>query len=146
LKLSELNGVMEGHLDFLDVIWSSVMLLPVLSLASAIICLLSYVMLSIADQQREFGVMRALGTKPKGILKIILAQAFLIVFISGITGVFVGLMIAFVFLIPEPIITFQGIVRVATWLLLAFGILSVSSLYPAVRIIKMPVASIMGQP
>lgn len=146
LKLSELNGVMEGHLDFLNIIWSSVMLLPLLSLASAIICLLSYVMLSIAGQQREFGVMRALGTKPKGTLKIILAQAFLIVFISGITGVFVGLTIAFVFLIPEPIITFQGIVRVVTWLLLAFGILSVSSLYLAVRIIKMPVASIVGQP
>ena len=146
LKLSELNGIIEGHLDFLNIIWSSVMLLPLLSLASAIICLLSYVMLSIAGQQREFGVMRALGTKPKGILKIILAQAFLIVFISGIIGVLVGLMIAFVFLIPEPIITFQGIVKVATWLLLAFGILSVSSLYPAVRIIKMPVASIMGEP
>jgi len=145
LKLSELNGIIEGHLDFLNIIWSSVMLLPLLSLASAIICLLSYVMLSIAGQQREFGVMRALGTKPKGILKIILAQAFLIVFISGIIGVFVGLMIAFVFLIPEPIITFQGIVKVATWLLLAFGILSVSSLYPAARIIRMPVASIMGQ-
>jgi len=146
LKLSELNGVMERHLDFLSIIWSSVMLLPLLSLGSAIICLLSYVMLSIAGQQREFGVMRALGTKPKGILKIILTQASLIVLIGGITGVFIGLMIAFVFLIPEPIITFQGIVRVVTWLLLAFGVLSVSSLYPAVRIIKMPVASIMGEP
>ncbi len=146
LKLSELNGVMEAHLDFLNIIWSSVMLLPLLSLASAIICLLSYMMLSIAGQQREFGVMRALGTKPKGILKIILAQAFLIVFISGIVGVLVGLTIAFVFLIPEPVITFQGIVGVVTWLLLGFGILSVSSLYPAVRIIKMPVVILMSEP
>ncbi|MFQ5758043.1 MAG: FtsX-like permease family protein [Candidatus Bathyarchaeia archaeon] len=145
LELLELNGLLEKHLDFLNLIWSSVMLLPLLSLVTATLCLLSYMMLSVAGQQREFGVMRALGTKPKGILKIILTQALIIELISGTIGVFIGLMITFVFLIPEPIITLQSTIMVAAWLLLAFGILSLSSLYPAVKIIRKPVASIMAQ-
>jgi len=146
LELLELNGVLEKHLGFLNIVWSSIMLLPLLSLVTAIICLLSYMMLSVAGQQHEFGVMRALGTKPKGILKIVLAQALIIVLISGTAGVFIGLVIAFVFLIPEPILTFQNIVTIAAWMLLASGILSLSSLYPAAKVVKKPVASIITQP
>ena len=146
LELLELNGVLEKHLDFLNLVWSSVMLLPLLSLVTATLCLLSYMMLSIAAQQRELGVMRALGTTPKGILKTVLTQALIIVLISGTIGVFIGLFITFAFLIPEPIMTLHSILMVAAWLLLAFGILSLSSLYPAVKVVKKPVASIMAQP
>ncbi|MFQ6064756.1 MAG: FtsX-like permease family protein [Candidatus Bathyarchaeia archaeon] len=146
LELFELNGILEKHLDFLNLIWSSVMLLPLLSLVTATLCLLSYMMLSIAGQQREFGVMRALGTKPKGILKIVLAQAFIIVLISGTIGVLIGLIITFAFLIPEPIITLYSILTVAAWLLFTLGILGLSSLYPAVKVIKKSVADIMAQP
>ena len=145
-ELLELNSVLEKHLDFLNLVWSSVLLLPLFSLVTATLCLLSYMMLSIAGQQREFGVMRALGTKPKGILKIVLTQALIIVFISGTIGVFIGLIIAFVFLIPEPVITLHSVVTVVAWLLLAFGILSLSSLYPAIKVVKEPVAGIMAQP
>jgi len=146
LELVELNGVLEKHLGFLNLVWSSVMLLPLLSLVTATLCLLSYMMLSIAGQQREFGVMRALGTNPKGILNIILTQALIIVLVSGTIGVLIGLTITFAFLIPEPVITLNNIIMVATWLLSAFVILSLSSLYPAMKIIKKPVASVMTQP
>ncbi len=146
LELLELNGVLAKHLDFLNFVWSSVMLLPLFSLVTATLCLLSYMMLSITGQQREFGVMRALGTKPRGILKIVLTQALIIVLISGTIGGFIGLIVTFAFLIPEPVITPHSIVTVAVWLLLAFGILSLASLYPAVKIIKKPVASVMDQP
>ncbi len=146
LELLELNGVLKKHLDFLNLVWSSVMLLPLLSLVTATFCLLSYMMLSIAGQQREFGIMRALGTKPKGILKIVLTQALIIILISGTIGVFVGLIITFAFLIPEPTITLHGVVTVAAWLLFALGVLSLSSLYPAMKIMRKPVASIMAKP
>ena len=146
LELLELNGVLEKHLDFLNLVWSSVMLLPLFSLVTATLCLLSYMMLSIAGQQREFGVMRALGTKPRGILKIVLTQALIVVLTSGTMGGFIGLIVTFAFLIPEPVITPHSIVTVAVWLLLALGILSLSSLYPAVKVIKKPVASIMAHP
>ncbi len=146
LELLELNGVLRKNLDFLNLIWSSVMLLPLLSLVTATLCLLSYMMLSIAGQQREFGVMRALGTKPKGILKIVLTQALIVVLISSAIGVSIGFIITFAFLIPEPIITLYSIVIVAAWLLFALGAMSLSSLYPAVKVVKKPVAATMAQP
>jgi ABC-type antimicrobial peptide transport system permease subunit len=146
LELLELNGVLEKHLDFFNLIWSSVMLLPLLSLVTATLALLSYMMLSIAGQQHEFGVMRALGAKPKGILKMVLTQALIVVLISGAIGVSTGLIITFAFLIPEPIITLHSIVTVAAWLLFALGMLSLSSLYPAIKVVKKPVAATMAQP
>jgi len=126
--------------------WSFVMFLPLFSLATAIICLLSYMMLSITGQQREFGIMRALGAKPKTILKIVFTEALVITLISGAIGVFVGLLFTFVFLIPEPVISHFTLVSVAGWLLLALSFICLSSLYPAVKVVKKSVAGVLSQP
>ncbi len=93
-------------------------------------------MLSIAGQQREFGIMRALGAKPRSIMKIIFTQALLITLVSGAIGISVGLFVTFVFLIPEPVVSQYTLVSVAGWLLLALGLLCLSSLYPAMKAVK----------
>jgi putative ABC transport system permease protein len=141
LELVELNEILGKHVNFLNSIWSFVMFLPLFSLATATLCLLSYLMLSIAGQQREFGIMRALGAKPRSIVKIIFAQALLITLVSGAIGISVGLFVTFVFLIPEPVISQYTLVSVAGWLLLALGLLCLSSLYPAVKAVKKSVVS-----
>jgi len=142
----ELNEVLGKHMNFLGYIWSFVMFLPLFSLATAIICLLSYMMLSITGQQREFGIMRALGAKPKTILKIVFTEALIITLISGAIGVFVGLLFTFVFLIPEPVISHFTLVSVASWLLLALSFICLSSLYPAVKVVKKSIAGVLSQP
>ena len=136
LELVELNEVLGRHVSFLNHIWSFVMFLPLFSLVTATLCLLSYLMLSIAGQQREFGIMRALGAKPRSIMKIIFTQALLITLISGAIGISVGLFVTFVFLIPEPVVSQYTLVSVAGWLLLALGLLCLSSLYPAMKAVK----------
>lgn len=136
LEPVELNEILGKHVNFLNHLWSFVMFLPLFSLAAATLCLLSYLMLSIAGQQREFGIMRALGAKPKSIMKIIFTQALLITLISGAIGISVGLLITFVFLIPEPVISQNTLVSVAGWLLFALSLLCLSSLYPAMKAIK----------
>jgi len=141
LKVVELNEILGKHVNFLNHIWSFVMFLPLFSLATATLCLLSYLMLSIAGQQREFGIMRALGAKPRSIMKIIFTQALLITLISGAIGISVGLFVTFVFLIPEPVISQNTILSVAGWLLLTLGILCLSSLYPAMKTVKKSVVS-----
>ena len=146
LELLELNEILGRHLSFLDLLWSSVMLLPLLSLVTATLCLLSYMMLSIAGQQREFGIMRALGTKPKSILKIVFTEALIITLISGAIGISAGFFVTFAFLIPEPIISLHSVAIVTASLLLALVLLSLSSLYPAVKITKKSIASIISQP
>ncbi len=146
LEPVELNEVLGKHMDFLGYVWSFVMFLPIFSLATATLCLLSYMMLSITGQQREFGIMRALGAKPKVILKIVFSEALTITLISGAIGVFVGLFFTFVFLIPEPIISHFTLVSVAGWLLLALGFLCLSSLYPAVKVVKKSIAGVLSRP
>jgi len=146
LEPVEFNEVLGKHLDFLSYIWSFVMFLPLFSLATATLCLLSYMMLSIVGQQREFGIMRALGAKPKAIVKIVFTEALIITLISGAIGVFVGLFFTFGFLIPEPIISHFTLVSVVGWLLLALSFLCLSSLYPAMKVVKKSVVSVLSQP
>jgi ABC-type antimicrobial peptide transport system permease subunit len=74
LAIVELDQTLDKHVNFLGNIWSMVMLLPFFSLATAAISLLSYLMLSISNQQYEFGIMRALGTKPRSIMKIVFSK------------------------------------------------------------------------
>lgn len=146
LEPLELNEILGKHLDFLGYIWSFVMFLPLFSLATATLCLLSYMMLSVTGQQREFGIMRALGAKPKAIIKIVFTEALIVTLISGTIGVFVGLFFTFEFLIPEPIISHFTLVSVVGWLLLALSFLCLSSLYPAMKVVKKSIADVLSQP
>jgi len=141
LEVVELNEVLGKHVNFLNNIWSFVMFLPLFSLVTATLCLLSYLMLSIAGQQHEFGIMRALGAKPRSIMKIIFTQALLITLISGAIGISVGLFVTFVFLIPEPVVSQYTFVSVAGWLLLTLSLLCLSSLYPAMKAVKKSVVN-----
>jgi ABC-type lipoprotein release transport system permease subunit len=142
----ELNGVLGRHLAFLGYIWSFVMFLSLFSLATAVLCLLSYMMLSVAGQQREFGMMRAVGAKPKMIMKIVFMEALIITLISGAVGIFVGLFFTFVFLIPDPVISQFTLFSVIGLLLSSLGFLCLFSLYPAFRVVKKSVASVLSQP
>ena len=142
----ELNEVLGRHLAFLGYVWSFVMFLPLFSFVTAILCLLSYMMLSVAGQQREFGMMRALGAKPKMVMKIVFMEALIVTLISGAVGIFVGLLFTFAFLIPDPVISQFTLLSVIGLLVLALGLLCLFSLYPAVRVSKKSVASVLSQP
>ena len=136
LKAVELDNILDKHVNFLNNIWSLVMLLPLFSLATAAISLLSYLMLSISGQQHEFGIMRALGAKPRSIMKIVFSQASIIILVSGAIGISVGLFITFRFMIPDPVISRSTFISVSAWLLAILGLLCVSSLYPALKAVK----------
>jgi len=136
LNVVELDMILDKHVKFLNNIWSLVMFLPFFSLATAAISLLSYLMLSISGQQHEFGIMRALGAKPRTIMKIIFSQALIIILVSGAIGISVGLFITFRFLIPDPVISQSTLISVSAWLLVILGLLCASSFYPALKAVK----------
>jgi ABC-type antimicrobial peptide transport system permease subunit len=136
LNVVELDMILDKHVNFLNNIWSLVMFLPLFSLATAAISLLSYLMLSISGQQHEFGIMRALGAKPRSIMKIVFSQALIIILVSGAIGISVGLFITFWFLIPDPVISQSTLISVSAWLLVILGLLCASSLYPALKAVK----------
>jgi len=136
LNVVELDTILDKHVNFLNNIWSLVMFLPFFSLATAAISLLSYLMLSISGQQHEFGIMRALGAKPRSIMKIVFSQALIIILVSGAIGISVGLFITFRFLIPDPVISQSTLISVSAWLLVILGLLCASSFYPALKAVK----------
>jgi ABC-type antimicrobial peptide transport system permease subunit len=136
LSVVELDAIRDKHTNFLSNIWSLVMFLPLFSLATAAISLLSYLMLSISGQQHEFGIMRALGAKPRSIMKIVFSQALIIILVSGAIGISFGLFITFRFLIPDPVISQTSLISVSAWLLAIIWLLCVSSLYPALKAVK----------
>jgi ABC-type antimicrobial peptide transport system permease subunit len=146
LAILELNELLERHLGFLSYVWSLVVFLPLSSLVTAILCLLGYRVLSIASQKRDFGVIRALGAKPSTVVKLMIAESFLLLLISGAIGIFTGFFVSFVFLIPEPVITSNVLLSIVGWLLLALGIICLSSLYPAFKVIKEPIPKTISQP
>lgn len=144
MQFIELNPHIERFSSFLQSIWSSFTILSLFFLATAALCLFMHMTLRIIEQESEYGIIRALGAKPRKALTIILMQAIFITLISGTTGISIGLLVSFVFLIPQPVISTSGIVIMIAWPLLTVGFLCVSSFYPALKIAKKPIASLLS--
>jgi len=139
----ELNEVLEKTLGFLGYVWSSIILLPLFSLVAASLCLIGYVMLSIAEQRQEFGVLRALGAKPNTIVKVVSGQSFVVLLASYAVGVAFGIIGTLLILVPEPLVTNYTVLTIAGWLLAAFMVTFVVSLYPALRFSKKSLREMM---
>lgn len=145
LKVVELDPILDKHVSYLGGIWSLVMFLPIFSLATVAIALLSYLMLSISSQQHEFGIMRALGAKPRTIIRIVFSQALIIILVSGAIGIFAGLFITFKFLIYDPVMPQSAIINVSALLLTILGLLCLSTLYPALKAAKKTVVQAISE-
>lgn len=145
-RVCELNEVLDENLSFLRHIWSTIMFLPLFSLIAASLCLIGYVVLAIAEQRRELGVLRALGIKPKTVTKIISVQSFIILLSSFAAGVPIGIILTLLILVPEPIITSYTVLEIAGWLLTGLLVVFVSSLYPTIKFARKSILEIMSQP
>jgi len=142
----ELNEALDKTLNFLSYMWSIITFLPLFSLIAASLSLIGYVVLAVAEQHQEFGVLRAIGTKPKTVVKIISEQSFIVLLSSFAAGVPIGIIITLLILVPEPLITGYMILEIAGWLLIALAVMFVSSLYPALKSAKRPILEIMNRP
>jgi len=139
----DLNEVLDKNLSFLDYIWSTIMVLPAISLFSASLCLIAYAMLTITEQRQEFGVLRALGANPKTIIKIVSAQSLVVLLLSCAAGIAFGIMTTLLILVPEPIVTGFTVAEISAWLLTALVVTFIFSLYPAIRFARKPILEIM---
>lgn len=145
-KVFELNEMLDENLRFLGHVWSTLMFLPLFSLVAASLCLIGYVILAISEQREELGVLRALGTKPKTVAKIVSEQSFIILLSSCGAGIPIGIILTLLILIPEPIVTSYVVLEIAGWLLISLLVIFVSSLYPAVKFARKPILEIMNKP
>jgi ABC-type antimicrobial peptide transport system permease subunit len=142
----ELNEVLDKNLGFLNYVWSTMMLLPLFSLVAASLCLIGYVILAIAEERREFGVLRALGASPIAVIKIVSVQLLTVLLSCFAAGVSLGIILTLMILIPEPIVTTYTVLEIAGWLLAALTVMFLLGLYPAVRFSKRPLLEAISNP
>ena len=141
----ELSELLESSLSFVGHIWSSLRLLPLFSVVAASLCLIGYMMLLLAEQRRELGVMRALGIKAATVWKIIAEQGLIILFSSYVAAIPIGVILTLLILVPEPVVTSYMILEIAAWLIIAVIVLFTASMYPAIRLGKKPIAEVMNE-
>ena len=133
-EVLELNKVLEKSLAFLGLIWSTILFLPFSALASAVPCLIGYVVLALTEQRQEFGVLRALGAKPKTIVKVVAIQNIVVLLSSYACGIAFGIMITLLILVPNPLVTSFTVLQIAGLLSTALAATFLISLYPAVKL------------
>jgi putative ABC transport system permease protein len=144
-QVFELDEALNKSLSFLDFIWSTIMFLPLFSLIAASVSLLGYVMLTINEQRQEFGILRALGAKPRTVLLIVSAQSLIVLLASYAVGIALGVITTLLILVQEPLVTACTIIEIAGWLVLALIATFASSVYPAIRFAKRPLLETMTQ-
>jgi len=138
LQVYDLDVQLSKSLDFVGSLWSPIMLLPVFSLLAASLSLVGYVALSINEQRQEFGIIRALGAKPRAVLKIVLTQSLIIVLASYALGTALGIILTLLILVQEPLVTTFTVVEIACWLLVGLAVTFAASAYPATIFAKKP--------
>jgi len=143
-EVAELDETLNKNLNFLSFIWSTIMFLPIFSLAAAALCLIGYVMLAITEQKQELGILRVLGAKPKTVLGIVAWQSLIVLLSSCAAGIELGIIITLLILIPKPIVTSFAVIQIAGWLLSALVIIFIFSLYPAIKFMKKPLRELVA--
>jgi len=136
LAMLDLNTTLDRHTAFLNYLWSLLLSLSLFCFANAISSLGGYLMLSISGQQRDLGIMRALGARPRTAVKIVLLQTLALVSASGLIGVSAGMVIVFWFFIPEAIVSQRAILTIFGLVSSLMVALCLSSLYPAMKITR----------
>jgi len=145
-EVVDLEQVLRQNIDFLGYVWSTITLIPLLTLVAGALCLVGYVALTIYEQRQEFGILRAVGAKSRTVLAIMSGQNIIISLSSFGAGVAVGLMLSLLLLIQEPVITVYGAMGIAVELLAILFAVFAFSLFPTVRFARKPVLEIIREP
>jgi putative ABC transport system permease protein len=144
LDVFDLSAVMDKNTDFLSSTWQTMMFMPLLSLVSAALGLVGYMMLSIDEQHQEFGVLRAVGAKSRIIVAISGVQSAVLLLSSCSVGLTFGVMTTLMVLMPNPFVTGLTLVEISAWFLAALLGMFLLSLIPAFRLAKASILKIMA--
>jgi ABC-type antimicrobial peptide transport system permease subunit len=145
-EVLELREIVEKNSGFLGYVWSRVVTIQLLALAAAVFCLTDYVALTTSQQKVEFGILRAVGGRPRAVLKIVAAQNVIVLLSSFGVGVEIGLMFSLLFLVQKPSVSVYGILEIFGGMLSALAITFVLSLYLAVRFSRKPILELIREP
>jgi ABC-type antimicrobial peptide transport system permease subunit len=140
----ELDEVLNENLAFLGSTWSTITILPLFTLTSAVLCLIGYTMLAVDEQRQEFAILRAMGTNSRTTIVIFAIQSLIVLLSSFAAGIALGVIVTLMILVPYPVVTSITILEIAAWLFAALTSMFLLSLYPAVKFAKTPLLKIMA--
>jgi ABC-type antimicrobial peptide transport system permease subunit len=144
LNVYPLSGIIEKDNALLSSNWQTIMVMPFFTLASAALCMVSYMMLSADEQRQEFAVMRSVGAKPKFVLVVLAVQSLVLLLSSFGIGISLGTIITFLILMPQPVVTNFTVLEIAGLLFVALAGILLFSLYPAFKLAKASILKIMS--
>jgi ABC-type antimicrobial peptide transport system permease subunit len=143
LEVLDLRGVIEQNASFLSSAWQTIMLLPLFTLSSAALCLVGYMILAVDEQRQEFGILRAVGVKPRIIIAISAIQSAIVIISSFGIGISLGVITTLLILMANPLVTSVAIAEIALWLTAALIAMFLLSLCPAFKLAKTSILKIM---
>ncbi|GAB2638330.1 ABC transporter permease [Nocardia goodfellowii] len=115
----------------------------------ATVALLNTLMLSVLERRRELGVLRAMGTNRKFLLRSVLAEAAGIGFVGAAIGLVVGAGIQYLALIAigqamtiDPI--YDPSLRILVYGAVALGLALLGSIPPALRAARLPIVAALA--
>ena len=137
LAVLDLNPVLERNVNLVERLWNFILIFPIMTLISLIICLVSFLQLITLSRISDFQVMRTIGAKWKDISKIVSAELFIIIISSIPFGILIGLIIALNFLILSPIFPQVGALFFSFSIIIGFTVLLfIGSNYVITKTIK----------
>lgn len=141
----DLQYALGRSVDYLGYVWSPILFLPLLSLVTASLVLVGFVVLTIDEHRQEFGVLRAVGASPGAVMRVVSAQNMFIVLPSYGVGVALGTMITQLILVQNPLVTPFTLLKIAGLLVVGLVTTFLSSLYPALRFAHEPLLETMRE-
>jgi ABC-type antimicrobial peptide transport system permease subunit len=145
LTFLDIEDELNASLNFLEYVWSPILLLPLLSLIGASLCLVSFVVLSIDEQRQEFGIFRAVGARRRTVVGVVSAQSIFVLLSSYGMGVGFGTIATLLILMQNPVITSDTILEIGGLLALALAATFLSTLYHAFKFANKPLLEAMRQ-
>ena len=139
LVVVDLDQTLNKQVNFMNQIWASLLSLSLLSFFSAVTSLVGFLTLSLSGQQRDLGIMRALGAKPGIILKVVVFQTFLLVLCGTLFGLPVGMAVVLTFLIPEPVVSQNAVVVIVLLISGLIVALCLASFFPGRNAARIPI-------
>jgi putative ABC transport system permease protein len=144
LTVVELGAIVNQNTSFLNSLWGVILFLPAFALAAAALSLVSYLMLTIAEQHQEFAILRATGAKPRNVIGMLAVQSLTVLLASFGVGTSLGTILCILVLTTHPVVSAFTVGSIAVWLLAALAGMFLVSLYPAIRFARRPLLKIMA--
>ncbi|MFW9807473.1 MAG: FtsX-like permease family protein, partial [Candidatus Thorarchaeota archaeon] len=99
------QDVLDENLATIGAIWNLMNPLAIVTLLSAFLSLMNYLLVSVFGRLRDYVIMRSVGAKPSFLAKVIIAEGLEVGLRAGVPALLVSTILSIYSLIPEAAVT-----------------------------------------